>query len=325
MGRPVALDYPHAIELVRKICTHRLRAPETSRGLLSLDDAMSIQPEPVGPGPRSLAGIVSEMFRQYVRNIVSITIIAAVITVPLVAAGILAFGPEFMTQIAGVSPEGEQSMSAGHMWALMAYIVLYMLGFLAMSGAVAEAAGQSLAGRSISIGRSYAVALRRLPSMLGASFFAGLAAGLPLSLSAMLAGSTGSSVSYVLLVITIVLAVYLVVRLMFALFAALFEQKPSVNAIVRSWTLVSGAMPRTFALLLVIGLTVGLIQLGLQSVGTLAPGLDALLVSLVVAPLTVIGDLLIYLDLRARKEGHNLESLVSELDALSGEAPQTRP
>jgi len=286
---------------------------------------MSIQTDPPGPGPRSPVGIVGEMFRRYGQNIVPMTIIAAIITVPLVAAGILAFGPEFMTQIAGVSPEGEPSMSTGQMWGLMAYVILYMIGFLAMSGAVAEAAGQSLSSRPISVGRAYAVSLHRLPFMLGASIFAGLAAGLPLSLAALLVGTTGGIVGYALLVLTVVLAVYLLVRLMFAIFAALFEQKTTIEAVVRSWTLVSGAMPRTFALLLIIGLVVGAIQLGLQSVGALMPGLDALLISLFVAPLTVIGDLLIYLDLRARKEGHNLESLVCELDVLSGEAPQVQP
>jgi hypothetical protein len=265
------------------------------------------------------------MFRQYGRNFVAVTSIAAIVTIPLVTAGILAFGPEFMTQIAGVSPEGGPVMSPGQMWGLMAYVVLYMVGFLAMSGAIAEAVGQSLAGRNISMGRAYSASLRRLPFMLGASLFAGLAAGLPLSLAALLASATGSIPGYALLVLTVVLAVYLVVRLMFALFAALFEQKPTIEAVVRSWTLVSGAMPRTFALLLVIGLVVGVIQLGLQSLGALVPGLDALLVSLVVAPLTVVGDLLIYLDLRARKEGHNMESLQAELDALSGEGPGTQP
>jgi len=259
----------------------------------------------------------------YLRNIVSITIIAAVVTVPLVVAGVLAFGPEFMTQIAGVVPEGEAPVSTGQMWGLMAYVLLYMLGFLAMSGAIAEAAGQSLAGRGISIGRSYAVSLRRLPFMLGASLFAGLVAGFPLSLAVAMAGATGSIFGYVFLGLTAVLAIYLVVRLMFALFAALFEQKSTVEAIIRSWTLVSGAIPRTFALLLSVGLVVGAIQLGLQSIGAPLPGLDALLVSLVVAPLTVIGDVLIYFDLRARKEGHNAESLAAELDVLSGEAPQT--
>jgi hypothetical protein len=261
------------------------------------------------------------MFRQYGRNFPAVTIIAAIVTIPLVAAGILAFGPEFMAQIAGAAPEGEPAMSPGQMWGLMAYVILYMVGFLAMSGAIAEAIGQSLAGRSISVGRAYAVSLRRLPFVLGASLFAGLAAGLPLSLAALLVGTTGSVLGYGLLVLTAVLAVYLVLRFMFAIFVALFEQKSTVEAVVRSWTLVSGAMPRTFGILLVVGLAVGAIQLGLQSFRGLAPGLDALLVSLVVAPLTVAGDLLIYLDLRARKEGHNLESLVAELDALSGEAP----
>jgi len=283
---------------------------------------MSIQPEPPGPGPRSLVGIVSQTFKQYLRNIFSLTTIAALVTVPLVVAGVLTFGAEFMTQIAGVTPEGEPPISMGQMWGLMAYVVLYMLGFLAMSGAVAEATGQSLAGRSISIGRAYSASLRRLPSMLGASLFAGLVAGLPLSL-ATVAGATGSVFGYVLLALTAIIAVYLVIRLMFAIFAALFEQKSTVEAIVRSWTLVSGAMPRTFALLFTIGLIVGGIQLGLQSIGTPLPGLDALLVSLVVAPLTVVGNLLIYFDLRARKEGLDCESMASELDALSGEEPQT--
>ena len=270
-----------------------------------------------GPGPRSFGSIIVEMFRQYLGNVLPLTLIAAIVSVPLVAAGVMAFGPDFMTSVAGVAPDGSSLASDRQLWAMLVYVLLYMLGFLALSGAVATYVAGSLAGRPMSIGQAYNASLRRLPSMLGASFFAGLVAGLPLSLALVLAGSTGSFAGYFLLALVVFIAVYLLLRLMFALFVALLEQQPTIGAIARSWGLVSGALQRTFGLLLAIGLLVGLLQFGLQSVGTPLPGLDALLVSVIVVPLTVVGDLLIYLDLRARKETYGAEHLAAELDALA--------
>jgi hypothetical protein len=158
-----------------------------------------------------------------------------------------------------------------------------------------------------------------LPSVLGASIITGFAAGIPLALALMAAGALSGAFDIILMILTGGLGIYLLVRLVFAPFAAMLEEAGPVAAIVKSWQLVSGMWPRTFSMLFLLTLLLGLLQIAFGSFGALVPGVEAFLVSLVVIPLTVLADLLIYLDLRARKEDYTTERMQAELDALSGE------
>ena len=272
-----------------------------------------------GPGPRGAGGIIVEMFRLYGRNIVAMVAISAIVTVPLIAAGLAAFGPDFMELLLGGTAEQPTPAPSGAaFFGLAAYAALYTLGLLAVSGALAQAGARSLVAGPVSIGRAYEVVLRRLPSMLGASIIVGLAAGIPLGFGALI-GAGGGMAGYLLALPAIFAGVYLAVRLMFAPFIALFEQAGPLTATVRCWKLVSGSWLRTFGLLLIVALLLGAIQMPVLWLATFAPGTDAFLFALVLTPLTTLGNLLIYLDLRVRKDGYMTEHLTAELDMLAAE------
>ncbi|MFW6126246.1 MAG: hypothetical protein ACOC58_03990 [Chloroflexota bacterium] len=274
-----------------------------------------------GPGPRGLGGIIGQTFILYVHNLPRMVAIAGIVTIPLIVAGLAAFGPEFMDAILGGSlDETPEPPPTSVMVSITAYGVLYTLGILAVTGAIAEAGISSLAGHSVSVGRAYNAALRRLPSIVGASLLTGLIAGVPLALAMVLVGFLSDSTTIILFIVTVVLGIYLVVRLLFAPFAALLEQLGPAAAVMRSWTLVSDMWLRTFALLFLIHLLLALLQIAFQLFGIIVPGMEAFLVSLVVVPLTICANLLIYLDLRVRKESYSAEHMKSDLEALSGPA-----
>jgi len=272
-----------------------------------------------GPGPRGPGSIIGLMFRLYIDNLPRAVAISAIVTIPLVIAGLAAFGPEFMDMVLGSGLEEDpQPLTASVLVSVSAYAMMYMLGLLAVTAALAEAGASALAGRTVSVGRAYNAAVRRLPSILGASILTGVIAGIPLALALLMAQTLSGIANIVLLIMTAALGVYLLVRLVFAPFVALLQQAGPVAALTGSWSLVSGMWLRTFAVLFLITLLLGVVQLVFQLFGALVPGIEAFLVSLVVVPLTVLADLLIYLDLRARRDGYDVEHMKSELDALSG-------
>jgi hypothetical protein len=275
---------------------------------------------PVGPGPRNAAGILAELFRLYLRNLPRVSLITALVTVPLFVAGQAAFGADFFTMFLEMA-EGESFEMMTPMTVRIAlYLVLYAVGMIAMTGAVAEAGARRLAGSDISIARAYGISIRRLWSMVGASFVAALATGVPLLLAVLLALAVGGVAGGIVIGIAVVIITVVAVRLVFAVYVALFEQASSVAALVRSWTLVSRAVMRTLVLLLMVAVVAWLIQIIIELAAMAVPGLGAFLVALVIPPLTAIGNLLIYLDLRSRKAGYNTGHLTSELSALEGEA-----
>jgi len=246
--------------------------------------------------------------------------ISAIVTVPLIAAGLAAFGPDFMGLLLGGTAEQPMPALSGTAFlGFAAYGALYTLGLLAVSGALAQAGAQDLVAGPVSIGHAYEVVLRRLPSMLGASIIVGLAAGIPIGFGGML-GAGGGVINYLLAVPAIFAGVYLAVRLMFAPLVALFEQAGPLTAIVRCWKLVSGAWLRTFGLLFIVALLLGAMQMPVLWLAAFAPGIDAFLFALVLTPLTTLGNLLIYLDLRVRKDGYMTEHLAAEMDALDAGA-----
>jgi hypothetical protein len=272
-----------------------------------------------GPGPRGAGGIIVEMFRLYGQNIVAMIAISAVVTVPLIAAGLATFGPDFMGLLLGGTAEQPMpALSGAAFLGFAAYGALYTLGLLAVSGALAQAGAQDLVAGPVSIGHAYEVVLRRLPSMLGASIIVGLAAGIPIGFGGML-GAGGGVANYLLAVPAIFAGVYLAVRLMFAPLVALFEQAGPLTAIARCWRLVSGSWLRTFGLLFIVALLLGAMQMPVLWLAAFAPGIDAFLFALVLTPLTTLGNLLIYLDLRVRKDGYMTEHLTAELLALARE------
>lgn len=86
--------------------------------------------------------------------------------------------------------------------------------------------------------------------------------------------------------------------------------------------LVGGRWPRSFGLLLLVLLLSGLLQAAFEVAAAPFPEAGALIAAIAMTPITTIGNLLIYLDLRSRKEAYSTEQLRRELNALSQEMPR---
>lgn len=259
------------------------------------------------------------MFRLFGRNVALMLLLVAVIVVPLILAGVAVFGPEYVDALMGGPTEGmPDTPPQSVVLALIVYLLLYAVGMMVVTGAVSEAAARSMAGLERSVGHAYGAAFRRLPHMLGASLVAGALVALPagLAMALVIPAPVFGPVPLVLFFVLLLVSVYLGVRLMFAPLIALFQQGGPLSAVGRSWSLVSGAWWRTFGLLLLIGLILGVFQLGIGFLLSSLPVVEAIATSLLVLPLSLIGNLLIYMDLRARKQLYRTENLSGELALL---------
>lgn len=271
-----------------------------------------------GPGPRAPGGIVVEALRLYLRHIVLMTAIALIVAVPLVAAGRTAFGPDYLRLVSGMPAQQTDPLPESIAAAVTIYALLYLVGLLAVSGAIAEVTARSLAGHDLSISRAYVASVHRLPHMLGSSLIAALAAGLPAGIGILAAASLGNAITrWALLALMAALAVYVFVRFAFVVYIALFEQRGPTASLARSWSLTSGVWWRTFGRLVLITFVVSIIHMVLDLASGSLQELSALLSIIVVTPLTVIGNALIYLDLRARKENYTLKQLDKDVRAIT--------
>jgi hypothetical protein len=119
--------------------------------------------------------------------------------------------------------------------------------------------------------------------------------------------------------------VYLAVRWTLTVAAMMAEDIGPIRGIGRSWNLVRGRWWRTFGILLVVGimqsvigyalgfffgliavaLTSGDVQLAVVAVGSTILGA-------LVSPITTIAVVLLYFDLRVRKEGLDLDQLAQQ-------------
>lgn len=145
---------------------------------------------------------------------------------------------------------------------------------------------------------------------------------------------TGLVLSGSIAVVTIPIVLWVVIRWAVDMPALFAERVGPVKAIGRSWNLTRDSWWRTFGILILVGIMVSLIQTALGAlfggVAALVPGLSddiraglvttvSTLVNALVGAITPIAITLLYLDLRVRKEGLDLDQLARQ--ALPGTAP----
>lgn len=128
-------------------------------------------------------------------------------------------------------------------------------------------------------------------------------------------------------IITIPVVIWVLVRWSVATPALFAEGIGPVKAVGRSWNLVRDNWWRTLGILIIVGIMVSLIELALAAlfggIASVIPGLSAdiqaglvttvvTLVDAVVGAITPIAITLLYLDLRVRKEGLDLDQLARQ-------------
>lgn len=243
---------------------------------------------------RSVGEILTDAFDVYRRNFVVLVAIVAVVVIPLTLL-------QYFLLERFVSDEGELLAEASEFWrVLLGGLALGFLGFLVTQlaiGAATHAVASAVAGDEPSVAVSYRAAFGRFGSILLATLLTGLAV----------------SVGFLLFIIP---GLIVLVRLIVTIPAVIVERTTGGRALGRSWELVRGRSWPVFGAMLVVFIITGILSgIFTAPVGDAWPaqGLAAAAASLVTTPYLLSVVVLIYLDLRIRKEQLDPVTLRHEL------------
>jgi hypothetical protein len=292
--------------------------------------------------------LLDASFALYRRNLLLLMAITAVVQVPFAVLNFVIFqllgvGADLDAAGAGGpfstlgSPGG--TLTATQSTALKSLtiysvliLVVQMFVVLPLSlAAMSRAVSDRYLDRPVTVGGSYAAAIRRGGPLLGAILLLILiAAGLTVAMvvavvAAVLAGPVGVVIAIPAVIAYLVGLVMLSVRSTLFAQAIVVEGVGSLTGLRRSWRLTRGAFWRTLAILLVvfilqsvvgavIQIPIGLLISGLgQTVQQLIGQTLGAITSVVVSPLSLIALTLVYYDLRIRKEAFDIEMLAASL------------
>jgi hypothetical protein len=175
-----------------------------------------------------------------------------------------------------------------------------VLMYLVLTGAITRAVAAEVAGEDPSVEQSYRFGFVRLGSVLLVSVLVGLA-------------TVGG------LILLVIPGIYIGVRLAVSVEALVVEGRRGTEAMGRSWGLVGGHWWHAFATLLVAWLLIGVVNAVITApfgaANWFGQGVAAAVATVVTLPYGVLVGVLLYLDLRARKENLTLESLRADLQA----------
>ena len=233
------------------------------------------------PGPRplrplTLGGLIEEMLRLYQQNFVSLVAIVAIVQVAAaIVAGLL-----------GLLAHTGVLLLAG-IFGILAAVVYFVAIFL-QAGALTLAIADDYLGQPITIQRAYEGAQHRLGGLIGTSLLIGL-------IVAVLA----------ITVVGIPVAIWLGIRWVFSSQIVMLEGQAGTSAMSRSADLVRNYWWRTFGILLLVFIAIGLVDgiiSGIFGHIVFIGGLINLIVEILIAPLYTAIVTLLYFDMRVRKE-----------------------
>jgi hypothetical protein len=274
------------------------------------------------PRPLGIGEILSMAFQLYRRHWRTMMTIAAVVVVPLTLLQHL-LGDLVRTQRETTSYGGVVSVTPTWLGAIAGLLAALagILTSLVLTGAITRAVAAEVAGEDPSVEQSYRFGFHRLGSVLLVSVLVGLATigGLILATIGGLILSVGSSGFLILFVLFIIPGIYVGVRLAVSIQALVVEGRRGTEAMGRSWGLVGGHWWHAFFTLLVAFLLTGIVNAVITApfgaTGWFVQAVAAAVATVVTLPYGVLVGVLLYLDLRARKERLTLEALRADLQA----------
>jgi hypothetical protein len=251
------------------------------------------------PRPMGIGEILSTAFQLYRRHWRTLLTIAAVVIVPLTLLHYL-LGDLIRTQGEttrnGVVETASWSVGIAGLLTALASILMYLV----LTGAITRAVAAEVAGQDPSVEQSYRFGFHRLGSVLLVSVLVGLA---------IIGG----------LILLIIPGIYIGVRLAVSIEALVVEGRRGTEAMGRSWELVGGHWWHAFGTIVVGGLLTGIVNAVITApfgdTGWFAQGVAAAVATVVTLPYSALVGVLLYLDLRARKERLTMETLRTDLQA----------
>lgn len=255
-------------------------------------------PEPPGSPrllrPRGVGEILTDAFELYRRHWQNLIVIVAVIVIPLTLFQVLV-GDAWIRNGIGSDTSGDNLVSGT--LASLVLLAASVLMWTILEGAITRAAAGTFLGRDLEIGDSYRFGLARFWSIVLVGVLSALA----------IAGG------FLLLIVPgfIVLA-----HLVCAIPVLVIEGKRGSAALGRSWNLVKDFGWKVFGTIIVAGLISGVVNgvltapFGDNWAGRAIAGSIA---SVLTIPYMALVGVLIYLDLRVRKEHYSAAELDRDL------------
>lgn len=264
--------------------------------------------------PLGYGEILDEAFQLYKSNLGLMVGICATVYVPL---GVI----QMILQLALGSPAAGQSMGAGQIAGVgaMGLVMLVAIPFtILMNGALTKAIGDRYLQRYSSIGDSWSYVLQQAGPYIATSFLAGILV----------------AVGVVLCVIPGIVFSFWVV---FVTEVMVIEGTYGTAAIGRSRDLIAGQVGRILVMLIILwlvmvvisGVSAGISAAVIAAMGEVMGQLTNTVVStalnLVLVPFPTIALILLYFDIRVRKEAFDLQVLHQSIGGGSAPPPPAQP
>jgi hypothetical protein len=252
--------------------------------------------------PRGIGEILSAAFQLYRRHWRTLMAIAAVVVVPLT---LIQYGIGHWFRSHGEQMRDQVVVSTSFWAVASASLLAALVGLLlyqVLTGAITRTIAAEVAGQDLDLEQSYRFGLARLGPILVVSILVGLATLLGL-------------------IVFIIPGIYIGVRLAVSIQALVVEGRRGTEAMRRSWDLVGGHWWHTAFTILIAGLITAVVNAVITapfSAGAwFLQGVAAAVATTVTLPYGALVGVLLYLDLRARKEPLDLDTLKANLQATA--------
>jgi hypothetical protein len=250
--------------------------------------------------PRGISEILSTAFQLYRRYWRTLMAIAAVVVVPLT---LLQYGIGHWVRSHGQQMQDQVVVSTSFWAVASASLLAALVGLLlyqVFTGAITRTIAAEVAGQDLGLEQSYRFGFARLGPILVVSILVGLATLLGL-------------------IVFIIPGIYIGVRLAVSTQALVVEGKRGTDAMRRSWDLVGGHWWHAAFTILIAGLITAVMNAVITapfSAGAwFIQGVAAAVATIVTLPFGALVGVLLYVDLRARKERLDLDTLKANLQA----------
>ena len=251
--------------------------------------------------PRGVGEILAHAFQIYRMHWQHLIALVAIVVVPLSILQVLltdvVIGDSFETSTVRNGELVVDGSVGGVILGSLAVAVISILMWTVLTGAITRAAAGTFLGREMDIAESYRFGIARIGSIILVGLLMGLA---------IFAG-------FLLLVIP---GFFVLTRLTCAIPSLVIEDRRGTSALSRSWNLVAGFGWPVFGTIIVAGLLTGLVSGVLTSPfqdNTVLRVIGQSIASTITMPYTALVGILIYLDLRVRKERYTPDQLESDL------------
>jgi hypothetical protein len=260
---------------------------------------------PPGPGamrPRTLGEILSAAFDIYKANLASLITVVAIVVVPLSFVGALvseavASSSEHTVTVLGQTETiSDRTFAAVILGSLIGALVAVVISAV-LQAAMMRAAALATIGDPVDVQASYRWGFKRFGSVILVALLVGLVVG----------------IGFILLVIP---GIIFLTLLSVSIPALVIENRRGTDAMKRSWDLAKTSFWHVLGVIVVAALITGLVSGVVSSIGGdqwFVRWIFSAIAQIITAPFSALVSVLLYLDLRARKEALTADSLRSEL------------